>query len=124
MTEIFNRVLEMPKRRMLRNNTPLAENILWYKLSKRQLNGHRFRRQYSIDRYVVDFYCPILKIAIEIDGYSHFNDEAMVYDQERREFIESLGIKVLRFTNREVYEDLEGVLASIAHILEETSHSK
>ena len=114
----------MPKRRMLRNNTPLAENILWYKLSKRQLNGHRFRRQYSIDRYVVDFYCPILKIAIEIDGYSHFNDEAMVYDQERREFIESLGIKVLRFTNREVYEDLEGVLASIAHILEETSHSK
>ena len=111
---LFNRPSEKEKRRILRNNMPKAEVMLWKKLKGKQVNGHRFRRQYSIGRYIVDFFCPELKLAVEIDGDSHFMDEASKEsDRKRQVFIEKQGISFLRFTNIEVYRELEGVLMTI-----------
>ncbi len=113
MTKIFNKTDFKEKRRLLRKNMPPAELILWSKLRSKSLNGCKFRRQYSIGTYIVDFYCPQLKLAIEIDGESHFIDGADTYDRNRQTIIESFGISFLRFTNRDVYERLEGVIDKI-----------
>ncbi len=114
MTSIFNKTSEKAKRRDLRHNMPSPEIILWPYLQQKGMNGYKFRRQYSIDRYVVDFYCPALKLAVEIDGDSHFvsNDE-IAYDQERQKSIEALGIQFLRFTNDEVLDNLDNVLRKL-----------
>ena len=92
---------------------PPAEVILWSKLRGKNIQGYKFRRQYSVGTYIVDFYCAELKLAIEIDGESHFTAGSKDRDRRRQEFIESAGIRLLRFTNRDVYERLEGVLAAI-----------
>ena len=96
-----------------------AEAIIWQKLRCKQLENCKFRNQYSVDRFVLDFYSPELKLAIEIDGESHFLEGAAQYDQERQIFIESTGIKFLRFTNTDVYENLNGVLETIAYKIRE-----
>ena len=67
-----------------------------------------------MDKFVIDFYSPILKLAIEIDGESHSSEGAAEYDRERQTYIESFGIKFIRFTNNDVYNNLDGVLESIA----------
>jgi len=90
-----------------------AEFMLWQKLKSKQLEGVKFRRQYGVGQFVIDFYCTELKLAIEVDGESHFQDGAQEYDWERQAFIESVGIRFLRFTNDEVYGNLEGVLERI-----------
>jgi len=92
---------------------PLAEKIVWNNLRKRELFGIRFLRQYSIDYYVLDFYSPKIKLAIEIDGDSHLDEEAIEYDKNRQEFIESVGIKVIRFRNEEVYGNIDKVIEEI-----------
>ncbi|MGH3053827.1 MAG: endonuclease domain-containing protein, partial [Gaiellaceae bacterium] len=79
--------------------------------------GTKFRRQYSVDAYVLDFYAPQAKLATEIDGDSHFNADAIEYDQQRTAYLESFGIEVLRFTNLEVFENLAGVLTRIEDVL-------
>jgi very-short-patch-repair endonuclease len=91
-----------------------AEFIIWQKLKGKQIEGCKFRSQYSVGKFVVDFYCTELKLAIEIDGDSHFQEGAQEYDRERQAFIESVGIRFLRFTNDEVYKNLEGVLEIIS----------
>ena len=78
------------------------------------MNGLKFRRQYGIGQFIVDFYCPELRLAIELDGDSHFNNkEVLEYDKRRQEYIERVNIKFLRFTNNEVFESLEGVIQAI-----------
>jgi len=113
MTEVFNKTTELYKRRLLRRNMPQAETLLWSKLRGTGMKGHKFRRQYSVKNYVLDFYCPKQKLAIEIDGDSHFTDGAEEYDRERQAVIESYGIRFLRFTNAEVRENIEGVVMRI-----------
>ncbi|MEB3213778.1 MAG: endonuclease domain-containing protein [Leptolyngbyaceae bacterium] len=113
MADIFNRHSDKAKRQRLRNNMPSAEIILWSKLRGRQVAGVKFRRQYGVDRFVLDFYCPALKLAIEVDGPTHQGAEAQAYDQQRQQFIEDLGIQFLRFTNQEIYQNLYGVLTTI-----------
>ena len=114
MTSIFNKTSEKAKRRDLRHNMPSPEIILWPHLQNKGMNGYKFRRQYSIVHYVVDFYCPALKLAIELDGDSHFvSDDEVVYDRERQKSIEGLGIRFLRFTNDEVLDNLDNVLRKI-----------
>jgi LPS sulfotransferase NodH len=81
----------------------------------------KFRRQFGIGRYVVDFYCPDQKLAIELDGESHFLKQAEKQDLIRQLWIENQGIHFLRFTNLEIYENLEGVLQKILEVLEEKS---
>ena len=113
MTRLFNQISEKEKRRTLRKNMPPAETILWSKLRGKGLNGCKFRRQYSIGPYIVDFYAPKPKLAIELDGESHFVVGALQRDQVRQKFIESADITVLRFTNCDIYDRLEGVIEKI-----------
>lgn len=73
MTKLYNQKRVKSKRKKLRSNMPLAEKLLWYNLRKKQVNNYKFRRQYSIGKYIVDFYCREAKLALEIDGDSHFS---------------------------------------------------
>ncbi|MFA6410701.1 MAG: endonuclease domain-containing protein [Candidatus Buchananbacteria bacterium] len=114
MKKIFNQKSNKAKRKKLRNEMTRAEQILWYYLRRHQLKGYKFRRQQGVNRYIVDFYCPKVKLAIEIDGDTHFGQKAIKYDLERQGRIEEFGIKFLRFTNLDVYENIDSVLAEIA----------
>lgn len=114
MSQLFNRSAEKEKRRTLRQNATKAEQLVWQNLRSRQVENCKFRRQYSVDYYVLDFYCPDLKLAIELDGESHNSDEAIAADQARQAAIAALGIRFLRFTNQEVYAHLDAVLERIA----------
>ena len=113
MANIFNKKEFVKKRQYLRKNMTKAEIILWSKLKGKQLNGLKFRRQYGINNYIVDFYCPELRLVIEIDGAVHCYDSRITYDKKRQKEIEELGIKVLRYTNNDVVKDLESVLNDI-----------
>ncbi|HLC90080.1 MAG TPA: endonuclease domain-containing protein [Patescibacteria group bacterium] len=111
--KIFNKSSEKRTRQKLRNEMTPAEKKLWYYLKNKQLGGYKFRRQQGIGQYIVDFYCPRLKLIIEIDGDTHFEEKMMRYDFERQRQIESLGIKFLRFTNLDIYENIESVLEEV-----------
>ena len=80
--------------------------------------GYKFRRQYGVGPYVIDFFCPALRLAVEIDGESHFVSGGNDYDEQRQAFIESFGIRFLRFTNRDVFDNLTGVLETISSVVE------
>ena len=101
------------KARLLRNNMTDAEQILWDKLKNRNVFKARFRRQHPIGIFIVDFYCHEYKLAIEIDGEIHLKKEVNEYDDGRSYDIEKLGIKILRFTNNEVFTDLEKIIKEI-----------
>ncbi len=113
MTKIYNRASEKRLRKVLRRNMPKAEGFLWARLRRKQVLGLRFRRQFSVGPYSIDFYCPALKFAIEIDGDSHFSQDAMTCDHVRQEYIEAFGIRFLRFTNNQVFENSDDVIESI-----------
>jgi very-short-patch-repair endonuclease len=121
MTEVFNRSQEGDNRRHLRSNMPSSEVILWAKLKGRQLAGCKFRRQYSVGSFVIDFYSPEVKLGIELDGDSHFQEGARAYDEKRTEFISSFGIRVLRFLNADIDASLDGVLEAIGLAVLESS---
>lgn len=106
---IFNKSSILEKRKTLRNNQTEPEKKLWQYLRNEQL-GVKFRRQHSIGEYIADFYCPKLKLVIEVDGDIHFTNEAIEYDKIRTTFFNSLGIEVVRFTNEEVMKNIEGVI--------------
>jgi very-short-patch-repair endonuclease len=124
MAEHYNKSTMKERRRALRKNLSKAEAIMWKHLSRRQMHGCKFRRQYSVDQYVLNFYCPELKLAVEIDGDSHFVHGAEEYDKERQEYIEAYGIKFLRFTNTDVCENHDGVCLSIYDEIEKREGSK
>ena len=111
--KIFNKKELKPRRKGLRNNSTYAEVIFWQQVKQSQLEGRKFRRQISIGPYVVDFYCPEEKLIVELDGEVHFNEEAIKYDTERTEYLESLGLKVIRFENNEVLKNTEYVLTKV-----------
>jgi very-short-patch-repair endonuclease len=117
MTKIFNSKHLLRKRQRLRNNLTLQEVILWSRLRRNQM-GYKFRRQHSIGNYIVDFYCPEKKIIIELDGHQHKREKDTRYDAKRTEYFKSLGIKVLRFWNNEINENLEGVILKIEENLQ------
>jgi len=90
-----------------------AERILWERLRNKRCNGYRFRRQYGIGAFIVDFYCPSLSLAIEVDGSIHNETAVGQYDRWRQKWIESVGIRVIRFTNEEVMHRIDSVLERI-----------
>jgi len=102
MTKHYNKTELKEKRRQLRRNQTFCEKIMWMYLRNRQLSGVKFRRQYSVDQYVIDFYAPALKFAIELDGDIHNLSEQKEYDKKRQEYLEQFGIKFLRITNEEL----------------------
>ncbi|MCX6150107.1 MAG: endonuclease domain-containing protein [Ignavibacteriales bacterium] len=114
MTRHYNKSTEKEKRRSLRNNSTYGEKLLWVYIRKRQVCDERFLREYSVDKYVIDFYCPDLHLAIEIDGPTHFeNNEAIEYDRRRQSYLENYNIKFLRYTDDEVKGNLDKVLKKI-----------
>ncbi len=113
MTELFNKKSEKEKRRFLRKNSTLAEKIIWLGIRRRQVEGERFLRQFSVKYYVLDFYCPKLRLAIEIDGETHVTEKELEYDKHRQNYLESLGIVFLRFRNEEVFSNADKVIEKI-----------
>jgi very-short-patch-repair endonuclease len=90
-----------------------AERLLWSKVRMRQLKDFIFYRQKPIGVYIADFYCPRAKLVIEVDGGQHFKDDNIEYDRLRNEYLASLGLRVLRFTNTEVLGNIEGVVDKV-----------
>ena len=111
--KIFNRTQFKFYRKDLRNNSTSAEVKLWMHLKDKQLLGRKFRRQTSIGKYIVDFYCPSEKLVIELDGEAHFWEEGMKKDDLKTAYLNAKGIRVIRFENKWVFEDLEYVMGAI-----------
>jgi len=115
MTKHFNKHSELQKRKRLRNNATKAERILWRYIKNSQIENSKFRRQYSIDQFVIDFYCAEIKLAVEVDGNSHLSKDQIPYDIERQNYIKSFRIHFLRFSNDEVYNNIDSVLTQISN---------
>ena len=90
-----------------------AERLLWSKVRRRQLKEHQFYRQKIIGDYIVDFYCPGAKLVVELDGGQHYYGEGIEKDKIRDEYMSTVGLKVLRFSDREVLKNLDGVMGKI-----------
>jgi|GEM_PF-145634 len=113
MEQLNNKKSLKEVRKELRNNPTQAESLLWKNLKGKKLMGKKFRRQHSFGDYIMDFYCPEEKLAVELDGAPHFTEEGKQADQERDAVLDSYGIQVLRFENKEVMENMHGVLGRI-----------
>ena len=105
------------KARYFRNNSTPAEKRLWKYISRKQVGGYDFDRQKPIDRYIVDFYCKTLKLAIEVDGQSH--DFKVEYDLKRQKRLESFGIKVIRFSEGDLLRDIDPILEELHYWVSE-----
>ena len=114
MQKIFNSRKIKETRQTLRKSATPQEIILWSRIRRKQL-GYKFRRQYSIGRYVVDFYCPERKLIIELDGWQH--KENKQYDFGRSEYFKELGLKIIRFWNNDVNNNLSSVILRIEEYL-------
>ena len=95
--------------RELRRDMTDAERRLWSKIRMKQINGYQFYRQRTIGDYIVDFYCPTAKLVIEVDGSQHDSLQGMEADRRRDEYLRNLGLKVLRFSDIDVLNNIEGV---------------
>jgi very-short-patch-repair endonuclease len=107
--QVYNNQNTKDNRRQLKKQMTEAEQMLWKHIRNDSL-GVRFRRQYGIGSYIADFYSPTLKLVIELDGSQHFTPEALEYDKIREEFMNSLGIKTIKFNNNDVMTNIEGIL--------------
>jgi len=110
MTILYNKSKTLEKRKSLRRNQTPQENILWAHLRRNKYEV-KFKRQYSVGPYVLDFYSPRNKLAIEIDGSQHIENKE--YDNERSRYLLILGIKVIRFWNNEINVNIDGVINKI-----------
>ncbi|WP_084669152.1 endonuclease domain-containing protein [Spirulina major] len=115
----YNKDLVSRAKELRKNMTP-AEKKLWYEYLR--TFQHRVHRQRPIDNYIVDFYCPHLKLVIEIDGESHYTKEAIEYDKIRTQILNGYGLKVIRFTNQEILQNLEGVCEKIEALIPKYSN--
>lgn len=102
-------------RRRLRSGGTPAEGKLWTMLKNRQVGGLRFRRQVSVDNFVLDFYCPEIKLAIELDGAIHYHADSSMRDYERSTYLQrKYGIKVIRFENKEIFDNPQRIIRIIS----------
>ena len=116
----INRTEQKALRRELRANATSAEATMWLMLKGRQVEGIKFRRQFSIGSYVLDFYNPELHLGIELDGQPHFTSEGYDYDLQRSEYLSRIhNVQILRFENKEIFLYPENVLATIKAKIEE-----
>ena len=111
---------EMRKR--LRNQLTPEEALLWNVLKNRQVSGLKFRRQHGMGAYVMDFYCPSIKLCIELDGEAHRSEDANDYDDKRTLFFKENGITVMRFENCIVRNDMQAIINAIVAFCEERSN--
>jgi len=109
---IYNAPNLKPRRQQLRNRATETEVLLWNKLRRKQL-GFKFVRQYSVSGYVIDFYAPQIRLAIEIDGGYHKNKKQQIYDNYRTKYICAADIKEIRFLSREIVKNIDSVINKI-----------
>jgi very-short-patch-repair endonuclease len=109
----------LKKARELRNNMTLAEIILWSRLRSKKINGYKFRRQQPIFNYVVDFYCPELRLIIEVDGEIHSLNEKAKYDLKRDNILKINGYHIIRLTNLEIETELDSTINRIITYINE-----
>lgn len=110
-------------RRLLRRNSTETEQILWQYLRQFRFEGFIFQRQYSVGRYVLDFYCPKVRLAVEVDGGQHYTTAGKKYDDERTGYLENVNICVIRFTNDDVRENIDGVVDVILSYVSPRGHT-
>ena len=113
MTFLKNDFALKDRRRELRRNQTDAEKVFWAKVRNKQFFGLKFFRQYSFGPYILDFYCPEKKLAVELDGGQHNLPDGREYDAERTAYLNAHGIEILRFWNNEVLTNNEGVMEVI-----------
>ena len=114
-----NQLQQKELRRKLRTHGTIAEATLWQMLKSRQIEGFKFRRQFGIGPYILDFYCPELRLCIELDGQPHFTPEGYEYDLHRTEYLNRFhGIQVMRFENIDIFCYPENVLSEIRHMID------
>lgn len=113
MTIHYNKGSEKINRRKLRKDATPSEQILWEYLRNRKCLGIKFRRQYSIDQFVIDFFSPELKLALEVDGKIHLKKEVKNHDENRDGYLRTYGIKFIRLKNEMIIDDIEGSLELI-----------
>ena len=107
--EIFNQEKHISLRKELRNNPVKSERIFWQHIKGKQ-NGFKFRRQQGIGPYIIDFYCPEIKLVVEIDGLTHAEEEVLENDQLRQKYLENLGLIVKRYSTEDVFNNLGQIL--------------
>jgi|WetSurSiteA1Bulk_404760.scaffolds.fasta_scaffold37505_1 very-short-patch-repair endonuclease len=122
MSFLRNDPILKQRRRDLRRDQTEAEKAFWLCVRNKQLYGLRFVRQYSIGPYILDFFCPVAKLAIELDGGQHNESDNREYDEARTKYLNSLGIEMIRFWNHEVLLDIQSVLRKVAAWIE-TQHN-
>jgi very-short-patch-repair endonuclease len=108
----YNKKLKRHSRE-LRGNMTDAERLVWSRIRRKQLKGYQFYRQKVIGNYIVDFYCPKANLIIELDGGQHYTDEGMKKDKNRDDYMTSVGLRVLRFSDRDVFKNLNGLIEKI-----------
>ena len=114
----YNKNLKLPSRD-LRNNMTDAEQLLWRKLRRKQILGLQFYRQKPILNFIVDFYCPAANLVIECDGGQHYTAEGLEADRARDQALAQLGLNVLRFDNRQILTEIDGVVEKIYCVVEQ-----
>lgn len=115
---LFNNQSLKNKRRELRKNQTAAEKILWEYLRNRKLGGFKFTRQCSVGPYILDFYCPKVRVGIELDGSHHSGKEAATYDNDREVGLKEFNIRLIRFWNDEIIKNTPNVLKRILEFIE------
>lgn len=96
--------------RELRKNTTDAEGLLWSRLRRKQLGNKQFYRQKIIGSYIVDFFCPSMNLVIELDGGQHYSDDGIKKDKVRDAYLKNIGLKVLRFSDRDALKNINDVV--------------
>ena len=113
------------ERRDLRNNGTSAEALLWLALKARKIKGVKWRRQFSIGNFILDFYCPECKLGIELDGIQHYSLDGSDYDDRRSRWLDkNFGIHILRFENRDIFTSFDNVVGYIEEVVEEILSNK
>lgn len=105
--------------RTLRTHQTDAERMMWFALRDRRFLNLKFRRQHPIPPYILDFYCPVLKLAIELDGGQHNTDAGIIHDRHREAILRQHCIQIVRFWNNDVLQNMEGVLTGLKHIIDQ-----
>jgi len=117
MAQLHNLPHQKAFRQALRTNGTAAEATLWRALKSAQLGGYKFRRQHGVGPYVLDFYCPAARLAVELDGAGHADAVGQVHDAERDSYLGALGIRILRFENKLIWSNFDGITHAISSAL-------
>lgn len=120
-TKTYSDAMDIDHARVLRERATEAERRVWNRLRNRQIQGLKFRRQHPVGGYILDFACEEIKLAIELDGSQHNEQEMLDADARRTELLSQAGWRVLRFWNNDVMQNIDGVFADIEDVANKSS---